>query len=126
MALTKTRQVIAASTSVAAGSSKGSPGVTSSTINTSTFYGGDIHWTITNGASAPGAGLQITFQVSATADGSSGWVDYYTVGGDNVAFSSFSNTIPFGMNVQYLRAIAYGNTTNAVTFSADISAVTGL
>jgi hypothetical protein len=123
MAITKSAVAVLASTSVAAGSSKTAPGATGSAIDCRTYYGGELTWKITNGASAPGAALSLTFQ--ASHDGTN-WYDYYTVGGDTTASSINSGSIQLDRGVMYLRPIAYGNTTNSVTVESNLQAVTAL
>lgn len=122
MALTKSAVSVLASQSVAAGSTKAAPNVTGSAIDCRTYYGGELTWKVTN-ATAPGVAGAITFQ--ASHDGTN-WYDYYTAGGDTVASSVNSGSILLDRGVMYLRAIAYGNTTNAVTVEANLQAVTGL
>lgn len=123
MAITKTSNVIQASVSVAAGTTKTSPNLTSAALNCTGFYGGDITYKITNGASAPAAACVLTFQSSQ--DGTN-WYDYYTVAGDTTANSVNSNTILLDRGIMYLRVIGYGNTTNPVTVEAYLQAVTGV
>jgi hypothetical protein len=94
-----------------------------SAIDCRAYYGGELTWKITNGASAPGAALSLTFQ--ASHDGTN-WYDYYTVGGDTTASSINSGSIQLDRGVMYLRPIAYGNTTNAVTVESNLQAVTAL
>lgn len=123
MAIAKSAVAVLASTSVAAGSSKTSPGAAGSAIDCRAYYGGELTWKITNGTSAPGVALSLTFQVSH--DGTN-WYDYYTVAGDITASSINSSSIQLDRGVMYLRAIAYGNTTNAVTVESNLQAVTAL
>lgn len=123
MALTKAVTALFAAVSVAAGSSKASPNQTSSTLDCRTLYGGELTYKITNGASPPPVPLNLTFQVSH--DGSA-WYDYMTVGGDSVTGSALSGSVILDRAVMYLRAIAYGNTTNAVTVDAHVQAITAL
>jgi len=124
MAITKTtRTLIASATTVAAGSTKTSPNVIGSSVDCTTFYGGDIVYKITNGSSAPTVQCAITFQSSP--DGTN-WYDYFTIGGDTVANSVYSATVPLDRSVMYLRAIAYGNVTNTVTVEAFLMAVSGI
>lgn len=123
MAITKSAVTILTSTSVAAGTSKTSPGATGSSVNTSAYYGGELTYKITNGASAPGVALSITFQ--ASHDGTA-WYDYQMMGGDTTASSVTSGSIRLDDGVMYVRAIAYGNTTNAVTVEAYLQAVTAV
>lgn len=125
MPITKSAVAVLASAPIAPGGTKAAPvaaGIGSS-IDCRAHYGGELTWKITNGASAPGVAASLTFQVSH--DGSI-WYDYYTVGGDTVASSINSGSILLDRGVMYLRAIAYGNTTNAVTVEANLQAVTGL
>lgn len=123
MAITKAEVTILASTSVAAGSTFSSPGATSSAIDVRTYYGGDLTYKITNGASAPGVALTLRFE--ASGDGTR-WYNYQTVAGDLTASSVNSNTITLDRGVMYVRVIAYGNTTNAVTVEAYLQAVTAV
>jgi len=123
MTIAKSAVEVLASQSVAAGSSKTSPGATGSSVDCSAYYGGEITWKVTNGSSAPGAPGAITIQDSP--DGTN-WCDYHTVGGDTTASSVTSGSIRLDDGVMYLRAIAYGNTTNAVTVEVKLQAVTGL
>ena len=123
MAITKASVNILTSGSAAAGSTKASPGQTGSAIDTRAYYGGDLTYSITNGASAPTVACTITFQ--ASADGTT-WFDYYSVAGDAVASSVNTGTIWLDQGVMFLRAIAYGNTTNAVTVAANLQAITAV
>lgn len=125
MPITKSAVTVLASASIAAGGTKASPvtaGIGAS-VNCAAYYGGELTWKITNGASAPGVAANLTFQVSH--DGTN-WCDYYTVGGDTTASGVNSGSILLDRGVMHLRAIAYGNTTNAVTAEAYLQAVTGL
>lgn len=123
MALTKSAVSVLASQSLAAGSTKASPGITGSSVNCTTYYGGELTWKVTNGASAPGVAGAVTLQ--ASHDGTN-WFDYFTAGGDTVASSVNSGSVLLDRGVMYVRAIAYGNTTNAVTVEVQLQAVTGL
>lgn len=123
MAITKSAVVVLASTSASAGSTKASPGATGSAIDCRTYYGGELTYKITNGGSAPGVALSLTFQ--ASPDGTA-WFDYYTVAGDTTASSVNSGALQLDRGVMYVRAIGYGNTTNAVTVEAGLQAVTAV
>ena len=122
MAITKSAVSILASQSLAAGSTKASPGITGSSVNCTAYYGGEVTWKITNGT-APGVAGAITIQ--ASHDGTN-WYDYYTGGGDTVASSVNSGSVLLDRGVMYVRAIAYGNTTNAVTVEVQLQAITAL
>lgn len=124
MAITKLATVVLASASIAAGGTKTAPsaGGNGTAVDCRTYYGGELTWKITNSTS-PGAALSLTFQ--ASHDGTN-WYDYYTVAGDTVASSVNSGSIQLDRGVMYLRALAYGNTTVAVTAEANLQAITGL
>ena len=123
MAIAKTSVPVLASTSGAAGTTKASPGATGSAIDCRAYYGGELSYSITNGASAPGVAGTLLFQ--ASPDGTT-WYDYYAAAGDTVASSVNTGTIILDRGVMYVRAIGYGNTTNSVTFAANLQAVTAL
>ena len=124
MALTKASIAVLASTSGAAGSTKTAPGVTGAWIDCRAYYGGELGYSITNGASAPAVAGTLLFQVSP--DNGATVFDYQAVGGDTTASSVTTGAIVLDRGVMYVRAISYGNTTNAVTFAANLQAVTGL
>lgn len=123
MAITKTSVVLLASALAAAGSTKAVPARASDAIDCRGHYGGLLTYSIANGATAPGVAVTITFQVSA--DGSN-WRDLWTVGGDTVAGSTYSNAIDLPRAAMYARAIAYGNTVQPVTVAVELQAVTAL
>jgi hypothetical protein len=124
MAITKSNKVIiAAGTSCAAGTTKASPGVTGTAYDCTTYYGGELTWRITNGSSAPTVACTIQFQISPD---NSTWYDYYAVAGDVTASSAYSGAFILDRGAMYVRAIAYGNATNAVTVEAALQAVTGV
>lgn len=125
MALTKAAVTVLASVSVPAGGTKASPNAAGigAAVDTRAYYGGELTYKITNGASAPGVALSLTFQ--ASHDGSN-WYDYFTVAGDTTANSINSGSIQLDRGVMYVRPIAYGNTTNAVTVESYLQAVTAL
>jgi hypothetical protein len=113
----------AASTSVAAGTTKASP-VTGSTVDARTAYGGELTWRITNGG-ALGAACTIMFQ---TSDDGTDWYDYFAVSSSDLVSGTVTQgpSVTMGRGGMYLRAIAYGNTTNACTVEAGIQMVTAL
>ena len=126
MAISKSSTLILTSASIAANGTKTSPsaGGTGSWINTSTFYGGDLGYSITNGTSAPGTAGVITFQTSP--DGGTTVFDYYTVSGDVSVSSVNTGTLWLDQGVMFVRAIAYGNITNPVTVAANLQAITAV
>lgn len=122
MPITKSPVAVLAAQSVAAGSTKAAPGLTGPTVDCRTYYGGELTFKITNGT-APGVGLTIGFQVSH--DGVI-WADYSSSTGDTVLNGGGSGAILLDRGVMYLRAVAYGNTTNAVTVEAYLQATTAV
>jgi hypothetical protein len=125
MAITKSAVTVQTSTSCggATPGTKAAPSVTGGAIDCRAYYGGDLTYIITNGASAPGVAPTLVFQSSP--DGTN-WFDYYQVGGDTTASSVNSNTILLDQGIMYMRLIAYGNTTNAVTIAASLQAITAI
>lgn len=121
MAITKSAVTVLASTSVAAGTLKTAP-VAGASVDCTGYYGGELTYKITN-ATAPTVACSITFQASHNG---TDWYDYQTMGGDTVASSISSGSILLDRGVMYVRAIAYGNTTNAVTVEAGLQAVTAV
>lgn len=113
----------AAGTSVPAGTTKASP-VVGNAVDGRTAYGGEMVWRIANGGTL-GTPCTIMFQTSP--DGLN-WFDYFPVGSSDLV----SGTVTQGPSVtmtkggMYLRAIAYGNTTNACTVEGGIMLVTAL
>lgn len=124
MALTKASVAVLASTSGAAASTKAAPGATGAWIDCRAYYGGELGYSITNGASAPGVGGTLLFQMSP--DNGTTVFDYQMVAGDAVASSVTSGAIQLDRGVMYIRVIGYGNTTNAVAFASNLQAVTAL
>ena len=125
MAITKSAVTVLASVSVPAGGTKNSPQAAGigATIDCRSYYGGELTYKITNGASAPGVAMSVTFQ--ASHDGTA-WYDYYTAAGDTTASSINSNSVLLDRGVMYLRVIAYANTTNAVTVESVLQAITAV
>lgn len=124
MAITKSAVVALTSTSAAAGSTKASPSATGSWLDITGAYGGDLSWRLINGGSAPGVAPTLTIQ--ASPDNGTTVFDYASVGGDIIASSDNSGTIWIDQGIQYVRVIAYGNTTNAITASASLSKITAI
>jgi hypothetical protein len=123
MAKTTASVLILAATAGTAGSTKASPGATGGWIDVRAYYGGELGFSIANGSSAPGVAGIIQFQSSP--DGGTTIFDYFAVAGSTVASDVQTGSIALG-KVNYIRAIGYGNTTNSVTFAANLQAVTGL
>ena len=124
MAITKSSVLILTATSAAAGTTKAAPGATGAWINVSAYYGGDLGYSITNSASAPGVACTVLFQTSP--DNGTTVFDYYAVAGDAAISSVNTGTVWLDQGVMYVRAIAYGNTTNAVTVAANLQAITAV
>lgn len=124
MAITKTPVTLLASgsTSAPGATTRTSPGVTGTTVDCRSYYGGELTYRITN-AVAPGSPCILLFQSSH--DGTN-WYDYYSVGGDVAASSSYSGSVTLDRGVMYIRAIAFNNTTNAVTVEAFLQAISGV
>lgn len=125
MAISKAAISVLASVSVPAGGTKASPQAAGigAAIDCRVHYGGELTFKLTNGASAPTVAPALTFQ--ASPDGAA-WFDYYTVGGDVAANSIVSGSLQLDRGVMYVRAIVYGNATNAVTAEAGLQAVSGV
>lgn len=124
MTISKTNKVIiAAGTQTAAGSTKAAPGVTGTATDCTLYYGGELNYRITNGNPAPTVAVSITFQ---TSPDNTNWYDYYTVGGDITASTTYSGSIPLDTGAMWVRAITYGNQTNAVTVEAGLQAISGV
>jgi hypothetical protein len=111
-----------AGTNVPAGTTRASP-VIGNVIDLSIGYGGVAHAKITNGASPPTAGG--TIEIQASPDNVL-WTFYDQMLGDSAAGSGGTASIPVDKGVKYLRAIAFGNTVNAVTVDGQFTHVTGL
>jgi hypothetical protein len=114
-----------ANTGVPAGTTKGSPiVVAANVIDNSAAYGGLLNWRITN-SGALGAPCTIMFQTSS--DGTN-WFDYWPVTSSDLSSGTVTNgpSVPLHRAAIKLRAIAYGNTTNACTVEAYVDLKTGL
>lgn len=124
MAIAKTPVTVLASQSISAGGTKAAPSITPTVVDCRTYYGGLLTVIVTNGASAPGAAIQLQTQVSA--DGTN-WRDFGApMAGDTTASSTYSWSFEIPRAAMYLRVVPYANTTNAVTVAAELEAVTGL
>lgn len=123
MALTKVfTTLLAANTSVAAGTLKTAP-VTGASIDCGTYYGGELTYKITNGGTAPTIACTVTFQVSHNG---TSWYDYYNISGNTIAASIVSGAVLLDRGVMFVRAIAHSNETAAVTVEVFLQAITGL
>jgi hypothetical protein len=113
-----------ASTNVPAGTARSNP-VRSTVIGPlAGGYGATVTAKITNGASPPAVGCTIELQIST--DGVN-WRYYDQMIGDIVASSGGTGTFQrLAPEIQYVSAIAYGNTNFAVTVDGEISKLTGL
>jgi hypothetical protein len=126
MAIAKAAVTVLAPVLVPAGGTKVAPmpAGLGGTIPCSAYYGGELTYKITNGSSAPGQPLWLTFQVSH--DGAN-WYDYQTVSGDVIASGApASGSILLDRGVMNVRVLAYNNTTNGVNVEVFLQAVTAL
>jgi hypothetical protein len=119
MAATKSALTVLTSQSIAAGGTKASPAITVPSLDYTTYsYPALLTLSVANGASAPGAALQL--QVQTSGDGTN-WRDYGApMAGDTTASSSYSWSFEMSRSTMYVRVVPYGNTTNAVTASAEM------
>lgn len=126
MATTKTTTPIWENQSLSAGGAD----VTSSVINISTGYGGEVSIKITNGGTGPTVPAQCIIQ---TSPDNSEWyeravyvagTDSYSAGPPEVGVYSWIEDIPMG--TKYVKLIAGRNTGQAVTIDADIVNVTAI
>ena len=126
-------QVVLLDATVAAASSgtKGAPGAVTPNgyYDNAGNYNSPLGIIITNGAAAPGTPLTVMVQVSDTSAGP--WTDYFSIAGDTAAYNAAtlagvtSQTIVLE-KVRFVRAIAYGNTSQSVDVKVRLHAVTGL
>ena len=112
---------ILAAANVPAGTAAAAP-VAGAAVDVRPFAGGEWAYKISNGASAPTAPATLVLQTSH--DGTN-WYDYFTVGGAAGASGVSSSSVNLSAGVMYVRAIAYGNTTNAVTVESYLQAKVG-
>jgi hypothetical protein len=118
MALTKAYVAIQASASI----TPGSP-VTATGVDLTAVYGGVLTWKITNGASAPTTVPTIVIQISH--DGTTNWYQFSpTFGGDLVASSANSRSLPIPVGVMYIRSICTAGATNGSTMEVILEKVT--
>lgn len=122
MPATKVYSPLFANVNVPAGTTKAAPAV-SNVIDARTAYGGEILWRITNNG-ALGAACTLTVQHSG--DGSD-WYDVQNVYSSDLVSGTLTNgpSLALGKGGMFVRAIAWGNTTNSCTVSGGIELVTG-
>lgn len=115
---TRSTVVILAATSNAASASttKAAPGTTGAWIDVRSLNGGDIAWSVKNGASAPSTAGQFMLQVSD--DGVNNVTDLWGGAGDTTLNSDTTGLINLPNTASYVRMICWGNQTNAVTFKS--------
>lgn len=121
MAINKQAVTILAATSVPAGTTAAAP-IVGAAVDVRAFAGGEWAYKISNAASAPTVPCTLVLQTSH--DGAN-WFDYFTVGGAAGASAVSSGSVSMSAGVMYARAIAYGNTTNAVTVESHLQARVG-
>lgn len=126
MARTSASVVLLDATVPAASSgTKGAPGATTSGgyYDNTGNYDSPLGITIQNGATGPGTACTVVVQVADTTAGP--WTDYFSATGDTVNAGLTTRTVKLD-KVRFVRAIAYGNTTNNVDVKVRLHAVTGL
>ena len=121
MAITKQAVTSLAPANVPPGTTQAVP-VAGAPVDVRAFAGGEWGYKITNGSSAPTVAATMVLQTSH--DGSN-WYDYFTIGGAAGASGVSSCSVKMSDGVMYARAIAYGNTTNAVTVESYLQAKVG-
>jgi hypothetical protein len=123
MPATKSFQALwATATTVPTNTLESAP-VISPTIDVSTSYGGELTYRIVNSGALGSPGI-LMFQASQNG---SDWYDYQPVASkDNFSGTVTSGTISLVRPAMLLRAVAFGNTTNAVTVQAGVMLLTGL
>ena len=124
MALTKTPVTVLAATAVTPPgvTTKAAPAAASVPVDNPSTRPATLAWRIRNGASAPGTPGMLTIQQSL--DNGATWFDIYSVAGTITQDEDISGTIVISTGIKKLRALAYGHTTNAVTFEVQLMAVT--
>lgn len=124
MALAKSKSVIVASASNAAGAT------TRGTLDVSSKYGGIITMKITNGATGPTVQCEgrvlISHEDTLPAAGSAGadWKTVWRFGGGITANAVTEQSFQFGPEIRHLEVEFTGNTGQAVTVEADASTYT--
>lgn len=120
MATTKVRTSIWSSQTLTAGGGD----TTSTAVDLTDGYGGQLNIKLTNGGTAPTIPAQVQIQYSNDD------TTYFDNGGalvgntDNSGVVSWSVSVPIG--VQYVELVAGSNTDQNVTVDADISEVTAV
>lgn len=124
MALAKSKSVIVASASNAAGAT------TRGTLDVSSKHGGIITLKITNGATGPTVQCEgrvlISHEDTLPAAGSAGadWKTVWRFGGGITANAVTEQSFQFGPEIRHLEVEFTGNTGQAVTVEADASTYT--
>lgn len=107
--------LIAANTTVGAGTARTTPAGGALVVDTRTFLSGLLLARITNGGSL-GVACTVEFQVSP--DGVN-WFTHSLVSSSNLLVATVTEgCISYEQGNMYVRAIAYGNTTSACTVEA--------
>lgn len=114
---TRSTVTIFASAAVPAGGTKAVPaaGGAGSWVDVRSLNGGRLVYSVKNGNSAPGVQGQFTLQIADDAAGTNA-TDLWTGGGDTTANSETTGVVDLPHEASFVRALNYGNTTNAVTF----------
>lgn len=98
---------------------------TSTAVDISTGYGGEVYVKITNGATGPTVAAYV--YIEASADNSK----WYRYGGTFVQGTTTnsdvqSNTTPLDPGLKYVRLVCTGNTGQPVTLDADVVNITAI
>ncbi len=124
MALAKSKSVIVASASNAAGAT------TRGTIDLSAVYGGIVTMKITNGATGPNAQCEGRVLIShadtlpTAASAGADWKTIWRFGGGTTSAAVTEQSFQFGPEVRHLEVEFTGNTAQAVTVEAIVTTYT--
>lgn len=121
MAISKTPVTILGPTSVDPGKTIANP-AGGTAVDVRAYAGGEWSYKITNGTMVPAIACTLVLQTSH--DGTN-WYDYYPAMGNLLASGVVSGSVTLSRGVMYVRAIAYGNTSNPVTVESYLQAVVG-
>jgi len=124
-AVTKTPVPILAAVAVPAGGTKAAPNAlgVGAWIDVSAFNGGVLGGRIRNANGTVTAAGQMVWQWTPEASGTPTKIyDLWGFGGDLASGADVSTSIRLDKEIGRVRAVCYGNGTNAVTFESDLAA----